>query len=297
MGARAILNAAYKAGVVPEHLRGRTQHKTLQARLSEDILQHRECSLFYRTRPGQFALTEFIEDPNYPAKWKTPFPARRRTRELKRLDSLAVKSAVAIAMQDETISLNDFLNRAGAPEAIKSMHPNEMKERGYCAVWTFSVVRKGERVLSYRLGRYRDHRDAFANKQSIGFPGPLAASDASLFSTDPLGAMDCATTVLLQDLDLSLAAFDGPHANRPKVEYVTAMTGMDDALDIVIILSWNSPEWFEPTTRRLSLNNPNWFCYQGRQNDMSDFEPWSAEVLCWLSNKYSREDFGTATNY
>ncbi len=77
LNAKAMLEMAYEAGVVPPHLHGRTQQKTLQARLSEDILHHREKSAFYRTEPGQFALKIFLDDPDVPVtsplqKFATP---------------------------------------------------------------------------------------------------------------------------------------------------------------------------------------------------------------------------------
>ena len=84
MTAKGILDAAYKAGIVPEHLHGTTQHKTLQARLSEDILHRRSTSQFFRTEPGYFFLTELISDTEIPDKYKEPFPARRRTRDLRK---------------------------------------------------------------------------------------------------------------------------------------------------------------------------------------------------------------------
>src|SRR5258707_9859207 len=45
---RSIMNAAFKAGIVPEHLFGKAQHKTLHARLSEDILDNKLESRFFR---------------------------------------------------------------------------------------------------------------------------------------------------------------------------------------------------------------------------------------------------------
>lgn len=294
MGARAILDAAYRAGVVPVHLRGKTQHKTLQARLSEDILLHRQNSIFYRTEPGQFSLTEFISDPEYPSKWKTPFPARRRTRVLKRADSLAVHSEVACSLMGNAIPYSEFLQRVHHPEALTSMHPDDMKERGYCAVWTFSVVRRGSSILSYRIGRYRDDRDMFAEKRSIGFTGALAAGDVSLFSTDELGAEECAVAVLQQDLDLSLAAFEEPSSQRPTVAGVTALTDINNSLDIVIVLSWDCPEWFEPSTRRLSLNEPHWLGTVERVNDLDDFEPWSAHLIHLFKGMHKRANFVAA---
>ena len=75
MTAKAILNAAYRTGIVPDHLHGKTQHKTLQARLSEEILHFKRDGRFFRTEPGFFFLTEFESDPLIPDKYKDHFSA------------------------------------------------------------------------------------------------------------------------------------------------------------------------------------------------------------------------------
>lgn len=285
MGARSILAAAYKAEILPAHLYGKTQQKTLQARLSEDILHDREASIFYRTEPGHFALKEFLNDPDFPAKWKAQFPARRRTRDLKRPDSLAIRTTMAASLENTAISMSEFSERLEGSDALTVMHPKEMEKHGYSAIWTFSVVRRDDQVLAYRIGRYRDDRDTFANRRSIGFLGALAADDVSLFSTDSLGVRDCAIAVLTQDLDLSVATFEHPAEQIPKIECVTALADRQGHLDLVIVLLWNSPEWFEPTTKRLSLNDPGWLRPSTPPNDMDDFEPWSARILKWLAAK------------
>lgn len=79
---KGIPDAAYRAEGVPDHLKGKTQHKTLQARLSEDILHQRNAALFYRIEPGMFFLGELISAPDVPEKFKEKFPASRRTRDL-----------------------------------------------------------------------------------------------------------------------------------------------------------------------------------------------------------------------
>ena len=58
LSAREILDAAYRLQLVPEHLFGKTQYKTLQARLSEDLLRNRKRTIFARTGPGRFVLRE-----------------------------------------------------------------------------------------------------------------------------------------------------------------------------------------------------------------------------------------------
>ncbi|MGB3721395.1 MAG: hypothetical protein WA979_01080, partial [Pacificimonas sp.] len=170
MGAKAILNVAYQAGVVPKHLHGKTQQKTLQARLSEDILHHRGTSPFYRTEPGQFFLTEFLNADDIPAEWKTPFPARRRTRDLTRDNTLGLKRSFLAKWRSHQADAHVFFEAAEAEGAMAYMHPDEMGHRGYCSTWTFAMVVKDDCALAYRIGRYRDDRDNYAKRRSIGFP-------------------------------------------------------------------------------------------------------------------------------
>lgn len=296
MGAKAILDVAYQAGVVPKHLHGKTQQKTLQARLSEEILHHRETSPFYRTEPGQFFLTEFLEDDGIPDEWKFPFPARRRTRDLTRNNTLAVKRSFLSKLRKRRVGADAFFDTAEAAGAIAYMHPDEMKDRGYCSTWTFSMVVRDDCTLAYRVGRYRDDRDTYAKRRSIGFPGTLTVDDVSLFSSDRLGAEDCAAAVLIQDLDLSHASFNGSGKRRPKIEHVMVVEA-DAVLDVVIVLTWRCPEWFEPTTRRLSLNDPHWLCTSIRHNDLDDFEPWSSMILEEQAMVGERKSLGQETDH
>lgn len=292
MSARAILDVAYKAGVVPTHLYGKTQRKTLQARLSEDILHHRDTSEFYRTEPGQFFLVEFLEDPEIPNEWKIKFPARRRTRDLKRDNTLAVKKSFLQSRRNHCADFDEFFSSADLEGALAYLHPDEMSQQGYCSTWTFSLVVRGDCVLSYRVGRYRDDRDAFAHKRSIGFPGALTVDDTSLFSRDSLGAEECAISVLVQDLDLSLTTFYDEGASTPEIDSVVIVEAPDSNFDLVVVLTWDCPAWFEPTTRRLSLNEPHWLCTSILLNDLDDFEPWSSRVLAGWTKSNGRKKLG-----
>jgi hypothetical protein len=296
MSARAILDVASKADVVPSHLYGKTQQKTLQARLSEDILNFRDTSVFFRTEPGQFFLTEFLEDPEIPEEWKQKFPARRRTRDLNRDNTLGVKKSFLENWGAKSSDFHDFFKSAEIEGALSYLHPDDMPDRGYCTTWTFSMVSRKDNVLAYRIGRYRDDRDAFANKRSIGFPGTLAIDDMSLFSTDHLGAQECSVSVLIQDLDLSASAFDGNSAKRPIIDRILIIETEASEHELVILLKWECPSWFEPTMRRLSLNEPQWLCTSTRHNDLEDFEPWSSHILANWSDSKERLKSGEDSN-
>ncbi|MEQ9487437.1 MAG: hypothetical protein RIM72_00405 [Alphaproteobacteria bacterium] len=242
-------------------------------------------------------MVEFLEDPNIAEEWKKKFPARRRTRDLKKYNALGVKRSIALALHNSTTSFGNFFSQTVADDAVVAMHPDLMEDRGYCSMWTFSVVHKDNQVLAYRVGQYRDDRDAFANKRSIGFPGALGADDLSLFSEDSFGAEECAISVLQQDLDLSLAAFDRSDSQRPKIDSVMAVSGLGGNLELVIVLLWNCPKWFEPVTRRLSLNNPEWLHLEARHNNIEDFEPWSVQVLERLTEATRRANIGNSQDY
>ena len=52
LDARQMLKTAYQLSIVPRNLYGKTQHKTLHARLAEDIRKQPTRSAFVRTGPG-----------------------------------------------------------------------------------------------------------------------------------------------------------------------------------------------------------------------------------------------------
>jgi hypothetical protein len=280
MSAKGILDAAYRAEIVPDHLKGRTQHKTLQARLSEDILYHRNASLFYRTEPGVFFLCELIAAPDIPEKYKEKFPARRRTRDLQKESPLGISRKFLKECLRHTASgsVFDILRAAEKHDAIRYLPSTDHDE--YAPVWTFSIVRRKHNMLSYRVGRYRDDRDGFANKLTIGFPGAITVMDRSLFSQDDYGAADSALSVLLLDLDISPQSFPNGEPSKPKPLFAFEAEGDDGISVLLVVLEWTCPDWFEPTTRRLSLNDPRWLDLSARRNNLDDFEPWSKTAFC-----------------
>lgn len=280
MSARAIISAAYRSGIVPEHLYGKTQHKTLQARLSEEILYNRRHAFFYRTEPGVFFLTEFMSDPMIPQKFKTPFPARRRTRDLLNEPSLALSTRYATSERfSQFHTWHELVEDAERHDAIKYVDPKATSPE-FTIIWSFSLVRRAGSVLSYRIGRYRDDRDQFANHRTIGFPGIVGFTNNSLFSDGDYGAAEGALDALLTDLDLSSRAFAGEgQVELPASTDIVTLDQGERRPIILLIMQWNCPDWFEPTTRRLSLNDVCWFDLSTRINNMDDFEPWSRAAL------------------
>jgi hypothetical protein len=272
--ARAIMDAAYRGGIVPAHLYGKAQHKTLQARLSEDILHRKLESRFFRTDPGYFFLSELRSDPEIPDKFKDPFHARRRTRDLGKTSALALDKKYVLDVEALQFSTwQELLKDADRAGALKHVD-SRSKDDNLLFVWAFSIVRRNDQLLSYRVGQYRDDRDAFANRQSIGFSDLVGFDDSSLFSDD-MGVSECGLNAVLSDLDLSKSAFPN-EVVQPSVSFTVIATDQVPEPVVLFVMEWKCPDWFEPTARRLSLNEVRWIDATRRPNDIKDFEPWSA---------------------
>jgi hypothetical protein len=279
MTAKKMLDAAYRAGIVPSHLFGRTQEKTLQARLSEDILEHRDTSLFFRTEPGVFFLSELIPDPEVPDKFKERFPARRRTRDLLTEPFLAIDADFVRDLgRNLPKEWSSLVRTAEDRGAIHYFEANG-KPAAALAVWTFSLVRRGNLVLSYRSGRYREDRDSFANRRTIGFPGVVRFSDYTLFSNGDYGASENSLAAISSDLDISPTVFHTESIEPPRPISAFIVDREPGQSVLMIVMDWTCPRWFEPTTRRLSLNDPLWMDATLPLNNVDDFEPWSVSAL------------------
>lgn len=274
MTATGILEAAYTAAIVPKHLYGKTQVKTLRARLSEDVLRS-PYSAFFRTEPGYFFLNELVSDPSVPSKYKEKFEARRRTRDLHIAPFLAVDAGYVSGCGKGLLS--DWHGFVKTAEYCNALHYLQSRKEtdGALVVWTFSIVRRGTEVLSYRTGRYRSDADTFANKRTIGFPGVVSFFDCTLFSDGDYGAKENALGAILSDLDISAVAVHGEKLPDPEPRFAMRVRGDDEQEVLLIVMEWTCPAWFEPTTRRLSLNDPHWLDLRVPPNDIDDFEPWT----------------------
>ncbi len=289
LSARAILAAAYRHGLIPMHLHGNTQHKTLGARISEDIIALRDDSLFFRTAPGRFFLREFLTDVIIPEEHRQPVATRRRIRELMRGPALAVdlRDLERVATTGTAIQ----------PEIVFSLlrsdsycydDPKNRKD-GSVFLWSFVSVRRDYEVLSYRLGRYRDDRDTFIARRSVGFSTLVHRDERTLFNLDDFGIVESGVHATKMDLDVpevhSTNRIDRVVASLVHFIWVFQDTGQSDLLAVI---NFECPKWFEPERRRLALNDLSWLDIRTPVNNVDDFDPWSRSVL-WPSRFTSKE--------
>lgn len=278
MGPHAILKDAYLLDLMPSHLHGETQHKTLQARLSEDILQFKERSRFIRTEPGKFFLNAFVNDETLPLEYRTPIKARRRKRELTPDPVLCVAKSslqkLTLGVHRKHCSIFDDLRETGelAYFKVKDTPSN------YIPIWCFVIFVRDDDVLSYQVGRYRAHDDELGAKRTVGFTSLVTEDQQTLFNHQDLGLIEAGVTALAIDLDFpkDVELLEAETSDKTSIVGVDAGSNTEA---ILLVIETGCPSWFEPTTRRLSMNDMKWIPFRVAPNNLDDFDPWTQAVV------------------
>ncbi|MCP3460722.1 winged helix-turn-helix domain-containing protein [Bradyrhizobium sp. CCGUVB23] len=272
---REILRRGLSSGIVPPSLYGKTQHKTLQARLSEDILSRRERSAFFRTRPGYFFLREFLTDPAIPAEYRVPIVARRRRRELAYHHALALNSNSASELCRRTVVASSEVLQLLSERHYHYASSSRRRTPDDVLVWSFVLVLRSNHVLTYRHGRYREDRDNFLQKRSVGFFCPVVHDDLTLFDQEDHGIV--ASGLRAVSVDLSLSTDLQLSRGAELKGFICANN--DNPLNLLGVVAFQAPEWLEPITRRLAINDLAWHDLKFQINHYEDFDPWSRLVL------------------
>lgn len=275
------MEVAYRQDLVPSQLFGKTQHKTVGARLSEDILARRERSLFYRSEPGKFFLRELLSDETIPEAYRSPIVARRRQRQLRRGVPLAMSrdaaSAASSAVCNAANKLQAIVENCHFHYCDPVRRASNLHEM---YVWSFVMfMRKGE-VLTYRHGRYREGRDAFLKRRSVGFFTPVVDKDLDLFDEGDHGIVASGVRAISFDLDLPPVVFSS-HFYNSMIEIRDLLVAKDanGHEDLLAVLTMECPPHFEPLTRRLAINDLSWMPLDVPVNHIEDFDPWSQIVV------------------
>ncbi|MER8724374.1 HTH domain-containing protein [Mesorhizobium sp. M1027] len=176
--AREILDAAYRLQLVPDHLFGKTQHKTLHARLCEDILHNRRASLFARTAPGRFSLASRLETGGSRSEYIAP----QRSYQLKQFDVLCADREELDSALQGGMELVEFSSIA---PRFRRQVPLRIAEKDSRLVYLRLLVmicsNSGLLTLAAMDG------SEFGTGRAIGLLGLLRGSDADLFSDEPYG--------------------------------------------------------------------------------------------------------------
>ena len=279
LSSRQIIDLAFMYGMVPKHLYGATQYKTVGARLSEDILHYKKASKFFRNRPGRFFLREFIRDKSLPLEYRTPIVASRRRRSLKTKNVLCLPAEIVeLGLGTRGVSNDpDWLKRVLHSEAFDY---SDLKDigAGRIPIFSYVIIFRDNEVLWHTKGSYAEQRRAFTNKTMLGFPVPGCREDLTLLDRDDHGRVQAGLTAVANDLDLEFSV------DFPRFEINAELTGfcrvsLSTEVDAVVgIVKVDSHSDFEPLGKRLAVGSLDWAPVPARSS-RGAFDPWTNALL------------------
>lgn len=294
MSARQLLDAAYLMKIVPHHLHGQTQHKTLQARISEDILYRRHRSEFIRTEPGRFFLRTLLSDPRIPESFKAEFPAPRRAEQLKNFLVLCSSRLHSTLKPTPTLSRIEQIAELSSLNAddLNYQLLSEISTRADIAYFkTFTVVLKDNFVL---VGRSyaRAENDELDSVKSVGFYAYVTVDDRTLFSRDSFGFAEAAKRSLIEQINLTDdLAIDLDKSHR--LHDFGIVDGNWGFPFIAALFVYACHPEFDPVERNPFNRHFYWHDIRQSVNNSADFD-WCSELL--LNSGYLRSFSENAQN-
>lgn len=277
MSARQILKTAHQLHLVPRDLYGRTQQKTMQARLASDILRHRSKSEFYRTAPGRFFLRLFLYDDQIPSRYRREYQAPLRAAQLGRFDVIAFDREKLAQLSLEVPSPFSATLLANLPWRFVRLF--SIRDDINHVPFQFRLILLSE--AGYLVDdKNPTEQGNLVQRQVIGIPGFVKKSDHSLFSVDKLGLTEAATRTLLEQFELSRSVLDAlDDTSRWSEAKALVECGDANIAKLVVFISFNCSDLTEITEAVNAKTTWGWLPFNSKPNDVSRFDTWSTRLI------------------
>ncbi|WP_020485957.1 HTH domain-containing protein [Rhizobium leguminosarum] len=278
-----LITFAYANGMLPWHLHGLRQDKTLHARLSEDIARNRESSVFFRTAPGTFFLREFLAgDAHKKARW-TEYLAPPRRKELKRDYILSVDFSEVRSESngDGIFSATQIWNIVNSGSYKYKPFQEIFSHEDLIAVHSFVVVFQSSNVLSFRTGKFRPSTDPLYGSRSIGVGGAVLAKNLDFLFESMAGIVASGIDELSYGIGLPMRLAErARYENEVKPWFGVLLDRERNRPKVLhVVMGYHCPLEFFPTKAALSINDLRWINVQNPGNTLDHFDPTSREIL------------------
>lgn len=286
MKAHELIELAYENRLFSDKFFGETPHKTMQARLSEDIVRKGENSVFVRIQPGTFYLRILLSAAHnqqleiFEAPRREPPPSSENVlvfpaallEKIGRFQGIKRhwKKIAKIVLNVESTS---YLNRMIAEDT------DSLKQ-----VLTYILVMRGDKLLSFKRGRYNRAVDFLRGAQCVGFGGHATEADLTVFDPGYMGLRANAARELREELHLprkDLVRLD----NGEGLEVVGVLNDDSSAVGkrhFAFILRYevsDDPSWDTPERGESSITQLRWIDLSSPQLQLRNFEYWSQLCL------------------
>jgi predicted NUDIX family phosphoesterase len=311
LSAREIVERGIDQGLFGDHVMGQTPQKSMQARLSTDILNRASTSSFVRTARGRFMLRSSIypqpTSPKIPGpESQTEYIAERRVLRTPKEEVLCIPESAfrdVLTFQgidtDAAPILNRFLNAQSTTYVGRAEAETRDDAKQFV---TYVLVQCGQRLLFFKRSYLSRAAEFLRGSKCIGFGGHVSAADLDILSRRDYGLSSCARRELAEELYLpdsiqrgrtqKLAA-EIDHPNKATIQLFQSAPlerlGIlnDDSSEVgrrhvaIVYRAW-LPDW--NAVRKMqkgdaSIKGVGWIDLSRDTVDIADFEYWSQLCL------------------
>jgi predicted NUDIX family phosphoesterase/dephospho-CoA kinase len=281
--AREIVSFGIEDGLFPDREISKTPQKSMQARLSIDILEKGAQSKFLRIGRGLFFLRDLagLERPGtqeYTAIRRTPAPHSEN---------------VLVIGQDGYKDVLDFqgidlLHTERLRKLLLSPHlsyiPRTVAETDnvHKQFITYTLIQHQTRLLCFRRGQYNRAASFLRGALCIGFGGHVTETDLTMFSYRDSGIRANAAREISEEIRFK----DGrPQIDPADIEVLGILN--DDSSDVglrhlgIVLRYWapDSDNWREPLRGEASVSQLRWLDLRKQNLNLLEFEYWSQLCL------------------
>lgn len=280
--AREIVNYGIEDGLFADRELSKTPQKSMQARLSLDILDHGARSRFLRTGRGLFYLRELLpglqKSDEYTAPRRIPVPPSENVLVIEEDGYRDV-----LDFQGIDVLHNERIKSLLASEALHYMPRTAAETYDNAKQFvTYTIIQNQTRVLSFRRGQYNRAANFLRGALCIGFGGHVTETDMDIFSFRDRGIRANAAREISEEIRFK----DGrPQIDPSKIEVIGILN--DDSSDVgvrhlgVVLRYWapDTDDWNHPVRGEASINQLRWIDLEKPSLNILQFEYWSQLCL------------------
>jgi predicted NUDIX family phosphoesterase len=208
--AREIVDRGIEQGLFGDHVMSRTPEKSMQARLSTDILSRGQSSRFARTSKGRFTLRSKLDENQGGNVSGTGSPieylAERRTLRTPKEEVLCVREEAfhkLLTFQGIDTDSNEILSQLLRDRQLEYVARSEAESKDNAKQFiTYVLVQCGQRLLFFKRSYLSRAAEFLRGSKCIGFGGHVTAADKDILSREDHGLAWCARRELSEELRL-----------------------------------------------------------------------------------------------
>jgi predicted NUDIX family phosphoesterase len=306
---REIVERGIEQGLFGDHVMSRTPEKSMQARLSIDILSNGQNSRFARTSKGRFTLRSNLSigrlGEEVPGEDRVEYLAKRRNvpkvLRTPKEEVLCVSEEGfrdVLTFQGIDTDSTEILGRLLQDKHLHYVGRSEAETRDDAKQFiTYVFVQCGQRLLFFSRSYLSRAAEFLRGSKCIGFGGHVSAADMDILSHGDRGLSSCARRELSEELRLpegtkrtspadlgsdraTLQLFQGVSLERLAVLNDDS-SGVGRRHVAVMYRAW-VPDWEQ--ARRLqkgdsSIKGVNWIDLSRDTIDIAEYEYWSQLCL------------------